>query len=236
MNAHSPRDLAILLNENAKRVSKRLRDSFERLAPRVPMYSSRTIDEARAQIREALDRGCKRIVCGGGDGTLVHALNHIREYVNEQNARFQEFSAEMRGKFEQVRWPQIGILKLGTGNGWAHEVGSRKPAATLLRLRDEQDGPSTKARNREERRRRALESWSAVDYVFLIGGGALTSIGSLLLFGFTVGALFDSTITTKQLAGITMMGAPPLVVGLILYARGLRRRMERIDAQRRTAS
>jgi diacylglycerol kinase family enzyme len=137
MNAHSPRDLAILLNENAKRVSKRLRDSFERLAPRVPMYSSRTIDEARAQIREALDRGCKRIVCGGGDGTLVHALNHIREYVNEKNARFQEFSAEVREKIEQVRWPEIGILKLGTGNGWAHEVGSRKPAATLLRLRDE---------------------------------------------------------------------------------------------------
>lgn len=105
----------------------------------------------------------------------------------------------------------------------------------LLRLRDEQDGPNTKARNREAQRRRALESWIAVDYLYLVGGGVLTSIGALLLFGFTVGALFDATITTKQLAGITMMGAPPLVVGLILYARGLRRRMDRIDAQRRTA-
>jgi protease PrsW len=102
----------------------------------------------------------------------------------------------------------------------------------LLRARDEQDGPNTKARNREEKRRRVLESWVMVDYVYLVGGGLLTSMGALFLFGFTVGALFDRSITPSTLVGVAMIGTPILVVGLVLYDRGLRRRTARIDAQR----
>ena len=135
-------DLAVLLNENARRVTARLRRSLEEAIPRVQLYSSRTLDEARAQVRDALDKGYRRIVCGGGDGTVVHALNLIREYVDEKNRRFHELSAEVRERFDQVQWPKIGILKLGTGNAWAGVVGSRKPVPTLRRLQEE-DVPTT---------------------------------------------------------------------------------------------
>jgi hypothetical protein len=100
----------------------------------------------------------------------------------------------------------------------------------LLRAREAQDGPNTRARNQAARRQRVLESWVTVDYLFLVGGGLSTSIGSLMLFGFMVGGLFDRSITPTTLAGVAMVGAPLLVVGMVLYQRGLRRRTERSDA------
>jgi protease PrsW len=100
----------------------------------------------------------------------------------------------------------------------------------LLRARDAQDGPNTRARNQAARRQRVLESWVMVDYLYLVGGGLSTSIGSLMLFGFMVGGLFDRSVTPSTVAAVAMVGAPFLVVGLVLYHRGLQRRTERSDA------
>jgi len=139
----SKHDMVVLLNENARRVTARVMQSLQQLIPYVPFYSARTMEEGRRQVREALDRGCKRLICGGGDGTMDHVFNQVREYVDEQNAKFQALSAEMRQKFDKFTWPKIGILKLGTGNGLAGVVGSKKPSAALLRLKEDENLPTT---------------------------------------------------------------------------------------------
>lgn len=135
-------ELAVLLNANAKRVSSRLRRLLERLLPQLQLYSARSLDEARRQVREALDAGYQRIVCGGGDGTVVQVLNLIREYIDEKNAQLHSAGAGVKQKFDQITWPKIGILKLGTGNGWAGEVGSRKALRDLRQLERDPDLPT----------------------------------------------------------------------------------------------
>ena len=126
--------LAVMLNHNARRVSDRVCTTFQQLVPQVAVYDARTLEEARQQVRDALERGYHDIVCGGGDGTVVHILNSIREYVDEQNARLNGLGTDFREQMDRFRWPRIGILKLGTGNGWAFDVGSRKPLTAMKRM------------------------------------------------------------------------------------------------------
>lgn len=105
----------------------------------------------------------------------------------------------------------------------------------LLKARADQDGPATKARNELERKRAALTSSTSVDYLYLIGGGVLASVGGLILFGFILGAVFGEKLEFAHLMGFTMFGAPPLIAGWVLYGRGLKRRIERLEAQRALA-
>ena len=140
------RELAVLLNDNARRVSGRLQGTFERVMPQIQYYSAHTLEEARTQVREALDQGYDQLVCGGGDGTIVHVLNSVREYVDDKNAQLQQLGADVRGQLDRVSWPKIGILKLGTGNGWAFDVQSHKPLAALSRLLDDEDLPTRRFR------------------------------------------------------------------------------------------
>lgn len=101
----------------------------------------------------------------------------------------------------------------------------------LLRYRAEQDGPNTRARNAAERRQRALESFVGVDYAYLIGGGTLASVGGLILFGFTLAGVFDSSVEMKHFLVAVVFGGPPLALGVWLHGRGLKRRHERLQAQ-----
>ena len=137
-----PTDLVLMLNQNARRVTTRVQRSFARVMPQIPTYSSRSLEEARAQLWEAMDQGYHRIVCGGGDGTIVQMLNMVREYVDDKNAQLQQVSADVREQWDRVSFPKIGILKLGTGNGWAFDVRSRKPLEALRRMLEEVDLPT----------------------------------------------------------------------------------------------
>ncbi len=120
MPADPAAELAVMLNHNARRVSRRVQRRLEQFVPRVRIYDSSTLEEARQQVYDAMEKGYRNIVCAGGDGTVVHILTAIREYVDEHGGK--------------LRFPRIGILKLGTGNGWAFDVKSRKPLEALKRL------------------------------------------------------------------------------------------------------
>ena len=137
-----PTEMVLLLNDNARRVTRRVKRRFDRMLPQIPTYSSSSLDEARNQLRAAMDQGVQRIVCGGGDGTIVQLLNMVREYVDEKNAQLQQVSADVRQQWDRVSFPKIGILKLGTGNGWAFDVRSRKPLEALRRMLEEVDLPT----------------------------------------------------------------------------------------------
>jgi diacylglycerol kinase family enzyme len=154
MTERSPNDMVVLLNENAKRVTKRVKESLSQVMPSMQLFYSRTLDEAKQQVRQAMDMGAKRIVCGGGDGTIVHTLNQIKEYIDEQNARFQHYldqtnaqiqtiGTQVRERFDKIEWPKIGLVKLGTGNGWSGFIGSKKPVAEIMTLSENKDHPTT---------------------------------------------------------------------------------------------
>ncbi len=101
----------------------------------------------------------------------------------------------------------------------------------LLRARLEQDGPNTRARNAWAAMQAALTSNSVWDYVLLVVGGVLASLGGLLALGLGLGALLGSETNPALLVGGLIIGVPPLLVGGLMFSRGLSRRAERAQAE-----
>lgn len=111
-------DVAGWFNTNAKRVTPARVELFRAALPDARIYAASTFDEAKRHADALVQRPPRVLFCGGGDGTSVVLLNLLRE----------------RGLTE---FPVIGLLKLGTGNGWqraVHAKGYRKTLASLPSL------------------------------------------------------------------------------------------------------
>jgi diacylglycerol kinase family enzyme len=94
-------------NTNAKRVTDERVAHFQRTLPDARVYAASTFDEAKRHADELVKKLPTILFCGGGDGTVLTLLNFLRE----------------RGV---TKFPVIGLLKLGTGNGWPSAVGARR--------------------------------------------------------------------------------------------------------------
>ncbi|HDH97163.1 MAG TPA: hypothetical protein ENF73_05505 [Proteobacteria bacterium] len=121
------REIAVLLNENARKVGRRVKKAILKAYPKVHLYTSRTLDEAKAKVRELLHKGYERVMCGGGDGTLVSFFSHMKEHMDEWYRRWGE----------KMKPPRIGILGLGTGNGCASSFGATNWKGVMSRLEDD---------------------------------------------------------------------------------------------------
>ena len=115
----SAKECAVILNQNAKKVSDRLRHSAEEIAPRIALYTSRTKEEAYQYVKEILDNGYRRIISGGGDGTLFHLISMAKRYLEEKNVQFQRMEQSVKKGLSTYSLPEFGVLKLGTGNSLA---------------------------------------------------------------------------------------------------------------------
>ncbi len=105
--------IAALLNGRAKRVTARVERDLRRALPDSLVLVSHDFDEASAHAdRIAADRP-DVVLSGGGDGAAVKLLNLLRE----------------RGPL-----PILGVLKLGTGNGWARVSGAPEFNELIQRL------------------------------------------------------------------------------------------------------
>jgi len=109
-------DFAVLLNENARKVSKKVRDKVAEIVPRANLFYTHTLEDASKAMEEMILRGKQTIFCGGGDGTLVNLLTLWRQTLNR-------LVAEKKLNYQT---PTIAPLKLGTGNAWAGFVGAKK--------------------------------------------------------------------------------------------------------------
>lgn len=109
---------AFLLNANARAVSHRVARRLLEMVPEGDLFFSRSIADAESFLLTILRRGYDRLFVGGGDGTIVFALNHIRRLCDEHG-------------FEA---PRMGVLKLGTGNAMAHLLGSQSPVVDTFHL------------------------------------------------------------------------------------------------------
>jgi diacylglycerol kinase family enzyme len=101
---------AFLLNANARAVGPRLVARLAEIVPQGDLFLSRSLEESDSFVRTILRRGYGRVFVGGGDGTLVSTVTHIEQMADD-------------GGFSR---PQIGMLKLGTGNAVAGMLGARR--------------------------------------------------------------------------------------------------------------
>jgi diacylglycerol kinase family enzyme len=92
----------VVINLKARRGSAAVARKVQVELPQARVISSRSLDEA-SRFARANDSGrSSLLLSAGGDGTAVALLN------------------ELRG----VAVPSLGVLPLGTGNGWAHDTGA----------------------------------------------------------------------------------------------------------------
>lgn len=98
--------LAALLNGRARKVTPKVVRALERSLPDATILVSNDLEQARRHVRTLIAQHPEAVLSGGGDGAAARLLNLWRE--------------ESGGK----PLPTLGILKLGTGNGWARGTGA----------------------------------------------------------------------------------------------------------------
>jgi hypothetical protein len=106
---HVEARMAVLLNANAKRVSKSVHGAIAHVVPPDDIFLSRSVDDARAIARKVVRRGYGTVFTGGGDGTFIGFLNEIFDCLAERASPGA---------------PRFGLLKLGTGNALANLLGA----------------------------------------------------------------------------------------------------------------
>ena len=107
--------LAILVNANAKRGGRRIAAQLAREFPRAHVKLTKSIGEIEAWLASL--KAPTAILAAGGDGTSVALLNAMQHFYPEN-----------------VPFPTIGILPLGTGNAWARCTGARKLGTAVRSL------------------------------------------------------------------------------------------------------
>ncbi len=102
--------VAVLLNANARKVSKRVVRALSHVLPEGDLYLSRSELDARRIATQVVDRGYSTVFLGGGDGTITCFVNEILNQVAQ------------RRQYHPTPAPRFGVLKLGTGNSVASLV------------------------------------------------------------------------------------------------------------------
>ena len=98
--------IAALLNGRAKRVNAKVVRALEKALPEALILVSEDFAQARRHARHICEEKPYAVLSGGGDGAQVKLLNLLRDENHGQPL------------------PTVGVLKLGTGNGWARTSGA----------------------------------------------------------------------------------------------------------------
>jgi diacylglycerol kinase family enzyme len=118
--------LAVLVNANAKRGGRRVAVQIARSLPGASVRLTKSAQEIDAWLAVlARPRG---VFAAGGDGTAVALVNALSRLTPEAHPL-----------------PTMGILPLGTGNGWAHALGAPKLHRCLELLAQSRDALPTRA-------------------------------------------------------------------------------------------
>jgi hypothetical protein len=99
--------LAILVNANAKRGGRRVAVQIARALPGASVRLTRAAQDVDAWLRMLPPP--RAVLAAGGDGTAVAIVNALARVTPDDQLL-----------------PTLGILPLGTGNGWAHSLGAPK--------------------------------------------------------------------------------------------------------------
>ena len=111
--------IAVILNANAGQVSRALAEDLARIVPERRVYLTESALHSRDILRRCVEDELSAVFAGGGDGTIVGVINDLHECRTEQAPKL----------------PDVGVLRLGTGNALARWLGSGQPASDLQRWR-----------------------------------------------------------------------------------------------------
>lgn len=104
--------VAFLLNENAKSVTPNFKKKLQTLVSSKDLYFCKNMNDAQEHIKTILDERYPYVFCGGGDGTIVYAINAINQ---------------LGANLAPHLLPKIGVLRLGTGNALAKVLMAHNP-------------------------------------------------------------------------------------------------------------
>jgi diacylglycerol kinase family enzyme len=114
-------DIAVVVNLKARRGSVRVARACREQLPAARVMTSGSLDEALGFARRLQSAPPALLVSAGGDGTAVALLNALRRRDAEAAAG-------------AVKTPALGLLPLGTGNGWANVTGAPRWRTAVARL------------------------------------------------------------------------------------------------------
>ena len=96
----------------ARKVKQATLDMLTQHVDMEDIYVTRTVEQSDESLDQVIERRYPLVFCGGGDGTAMRVMEQIRKKVERHNAAGGDY-----------RVPRFGLLKLGTGNGWAGQLG-----------------------------------------------------------------------------------------------------------------
>ena len=115
--------VAVVLNANAKRVTEKVRRRFAQVVPKDNLFFSTSLEEAEQIAASIIDRRFDLVMAGGGDGTIVNTMNSLMKAAEAASSGLH-----------RPALPDIGVLKLGTGNGLGCMTGSADPIEDTVRV------------------------------------------------------------------------------------------------------
>lgn len=102
------RPFAVAVNMKARKVRKTTLDIISKHVDVEDVYVTQTVEQSDESLDEIIKKRYPLVMCGGGDGTAMRIIEQIRKKVDALNAAGGDYDI-----------PRFGLLKLGTGNGWA---------------------------------------------------------------------------------------------------------------------
>ncbi len=113
------RNLAIVLNKNAKSVTRSTQRLIGKLHPEADVFISESQEHGTEIAHRIVDLGYRTVATGGGDGTFVQCLSDVYRYCGCRPHHREP--------------PRFFVLKLGTGNAIAASFGASPPTRVGLR-------------------------------------------------------------------------------------------------------
>lgn len=107
---------AVVLNANAKRVTESVRASFAEIVPAQDLFFSTSLEHSEQIADTIISRRYDTVLAGGGDGTIVNVLNSLIAAAEKASV----------GLYRPTL-PDVGILRLGTGNGLGYATNAGRP-------------------------------------------------------------------------------------------------------------
>jgi Diacylglycerol kinase catalytic domain len=104
-------DIDVVVNLNARRGSEQFAAWAQKTLPRSRVVATRTKDDLEQYLASRDGKTPRVMLTGGGDGTVIGVLDAMRS--------------------KNLAWPALGILPLGTGNGWANGANAPSPKQAI---------------------------------------------------------------------------------------------------------
>jgi hypothetical protein len=109
-------EIAVVVNLRARRASERVARALREGIPGARVMVSRSLSEAQGFARDLHESPPSLLVSAGGDGTATALLNAL--------LASGAASGSARADDVLLSGPPLGLLPLGTGNGWANVTGA----------------------------------------------------------------------------------------------------------------